>query len=157
MQSTKRRRAVSSRMRQPRQASRRMKRPQRCAAGCAMDDFMSKIPADREEWTLFVRNKYLAEENERLRKENDRLKSFNGHAAPDEREVNREGGWPDPEPLIEPHEKEQPYPLDALPSVISSAVTEYRDYGQQPLSLIASSGLAGASLASQGLIDVARD
>jgi len=118
---------------------------------------MSKIPADREEWTLFVRNKYLAEENERLRKENDRLKSFNGHAAPDEREVNREGGWPDPEPLIEPREKEQPYPLDALPSVISSAVTEYRDYGQQPLSLIASSGLATASLASQGLVDVARD
>jgi hypothetical protein len=122
-----------------------------------MDDFMSKIPAAREEWTLFARNKHLAEENERLRKENDRLKSFNGHAAPDEREANREGGWPDPEPLIEPHEKEQPYPLDALPSVISSAVTEYRDYGQQPLSLIASSGLATASLASQGLVDVARD
>jgi hypothetical protein len=119
-----------------------------------MGDFMSEIPANREEWTLFVRNKHLAEENERLRKE---IKSLNGHAGPDEREVNREGARPDPEPLIEPREEEQPYPLDALPSVISSAVTEYRAYGQQPLSLDASSALVAASLASQGLVDVARD
>jgi hypothetical protein len=122
-----------------------------------MGDFTSKIPAAREEWTLFVRNKHLAEENERLRKENHRLQSLNGDAAPHDRETNREGAWPDAELLIEPREDEQPYPLDALPSVISSAVTEYRAYGQQPLPLIASSALAGASLASQGLIDVARD
>jgi len=76
--------------------------------------------------------------------------------------LNRERGdgrhtWPEPEPLIEPHDEEKPYPLDALPDVISAAVTEYRAYGQQPLSLIASSALAAASLSSQGLADVARD
>jgi hypothetical protein len=66
-------------------------------------------------------------------------------------------GWPDPEPLIEPGEEERPYPVDALPPVISAAVEEYRGYGQQPLSMIASSAVAAASLASQGLADVARD
>ena len=76
--------------------------------------------------------------------------------------LNRKRGdgrhtWPEPEPLIEPHDEEKPYPLDALPDVISAAVTEYRAYGQQPLSLIASSALAAASLGSQGLADVARD
>jgi len=76
--------------------------------------------------------------------------------------LNRERGdgrhtWPEPEPLIEPHDEEKPYPLDALPDVISAAVTEYRAYGQQPLSLIASSALAAVSLSSQGLADVARD
>ena len=76
--------------------------------------------------------------------------------------LNRKRGdgrhtWPEPEPLIEPHDEEKPYPLDALPDVISAAVTEYRAYGQQPLSLIASSALAAASLSSQGLADVARD
>src|SRR5690242_8853970 len=49
------------------------------------------------------------------------------------------------------------YPVDALPPIISAAVEEYRAYGQQPLPLIASSALAAASLASQGLADVARD
>jgi hypothetical protein len=65
--------------------------------------------------------------------------------------------WPDPQPLFEPSEAERPYPLDALPSVIARAITEYRTYGQQPLALIAGSALATTSLASQGLADVARD
>jgi hypothetical protein len=65
--------------------------------------------------------------------------------------------WPDPEPLFEPQEVERAYPLDALPSLISAAIEEYRTYGQQPLSLLASSAMATVSLASQGLADVARD
>ena len=65
--------------------------------------------------------------------------------------------WPDPEPLFEPGEEERPYPLNALPTAISAAVTEYRTYGQQPLALIASSANATATLASQGLVDVARN
>ncbi len=65
--------------------------------------------------------------------------------------------WPDPEPLFAPNEAERPYPLDALPVVMARAIEEYRAYGQQPLALIACSALASASLASQGLVDVARD
>jgi hypothetical protein len=65
--------------------------------------------------------------------------------------------WPEPEALIEPQGAERPYPLDAMPDIIAAAVREYRAYGQQPLSLIASSALAAAALASQGLADVARD
>jgi hypothetical protein len=65
--------------------------------------------------------------------------------------------YPDPEPLVEPEDVARPYPIDALPRLISAAVQEYRAYGQQPLSIIASSALAATSLASQGLTDVARD
>jgi hypothetical protein len=65
--------------------------------------------------------------------------------------------YPVPKPLVEPEDVERPYPIDALPRLISAAVQEYRAYGQQPLSIIASSALAATSLASQGLADVARD
>jgi hypothetical protein len=65
--------------------------------------------------------------------------------------------WPDPEPLIEPEDAELDYPLDALAAIILAAVKEYQAYGQQPLSLIASSALAATSLACQGLADVERD
>jgi hypothetical protein len=97
-----------------------------------------------------------------LQKELDRLKSLNGRGPNDigvepSDSKDRNLVWPDPEPLIEPREEERPYPLDALPKLISAAVTEYRAYGQQPLSLIASSAVSAASLASQGLADVARD
>lgn len=50
-----------------------------------------------------------------------------------------------------------PYPIDALPSLIRTAVTAYQAYGQQPLSLIANSALANVSLACQALANVARD
>jgi len=66
-------------------------------------------------------------------------------------------GWPDPEPLFEPAEAERPYPLEALPRVMADAISEYQAYGQQPLPLVACSALATASLAAQGLADVARD
>jgi hypothetical protein len=72
-------------------------------------------------------------------------------------EQAEEVDWPDPEPLFEPAEAERPYPLDAAPSIISKAVEQYRNYGQQPLPLIAGSALATASLATQGIVDVARD
>jgi len=65
--------------------------------------------------------------------------------------------WPEPEPLFEPSEAEHAYPLDALPTIIAEAIDEYRAYGQQPLPLIACSALSSASLAAQGLVDVARD
>jgi len=81
-------------------------------------------------------------------------KATNGSA---ETKSGDAGYWPDPEPVIEPEKAERPYPLDALPRIISAAAEEYRAYGQQPLSMIASSALAATSLASQGLADVARD
>jgi hypothetical protein len=64
--------------------------------------------------------------------------------------------WPDPEPL-EDAGVELPYPLDALPSIIGDAVAEYQSYGQQPVPMVACSGLASASLAAQPLADVVRD
>lgn len=70
---------------------------------------------------------------------------------------NGKDDWPDPSPIYEPHEQEKEYPLNALPKIISEAVAEYRTYGQQPISLTASSAIAAASLATQGLADVARD
>lgn len=65
--------------------------------------------------------------------------------------------WPDPEPLAAPADEEQPYPLHALPPIIGNAVAEYQQYGQQPTSMIAGSALSAASVAVQGLVDVARD
>jgi putative DNA primase/helicase len=50
-----------------------------------MDDLISEIPTDREQWLLLARNKHLAEENERLRTENERLRSPNGHGADSKR------------------------------------------------------------------------
>ena len=52
----------------------------------------------------------LAEEI--VRKKSNGAKS-NGH--------DPDAGWPDPEPLIEPGEEEWPYPVDALPPIISAA------------------------------------
>jgi uncharacterized protein DUF3987 len=65
--------------------------------------------------------------------------------------------WPDPEPLYQTSADEQPYPINALPLVMGTAVKEYRAYGQQPMPLVACSALAAAALASQGLCDVRRD
>jgi len=72
-------------------------------------------------------------------------------------ENSEEVNWPDPEPLFEPADAERRYPLDALPPIIAEAVEQYQAYGQQPLPLVACSGLAASSLAAQGLADVARD
>jgi hypothetical protein len=72
-------------------------------------------------------------------------------------DLAEETNWPNPEPLFEPAEAERPYPLDALPRIMADAIRQYQIYGQQPLSLVACSALASASLATQGLADVARD
>jgi hypothetical protein len=72
-------------------------------------------------------------------------------------EMAEEVNWPDPEPLFEPAEAERPYPVQALPCIMAAAIEEYRAYGQQPSSLVACSALSTASLAAQGLVDIARD
>ena len=64
---------------------------------------------------------------------------------------------PDPEPLTAPDEEPKPYPLDALPPTIRAAVSAYQRFGQQPISLVASSALSVAALATQGLVNVGRD
>lgn len=64
---------------------------------------------------------------------------------------------PDPVPLTAPAEMPRPYPVAALQPVMRDAVLTYQAYGQQPLPLVASSALSVASLATQGLADVARD
>lgn len=50
-----------------------------------------------------------------------------------------------------------PFPVELLPKLAQKAVTSYQSYGQQPLSMVASSSLASMSLATQGLANVARD
>jgi hypothetical protein len=65
--------------------------------------------------------------------------------------------WPEPKPLIPPLADPQPYPRDALSPVLRDAVAEYCQYGQQPVPIAAASALGAASLAVQGLVDVARD
>src|SRR5215472_16920839 len=65
--------------------------------------------------------------------------------------------WPEPEPLIPPLADPAPYPLEALSPVLRDAVSEYCQYGQQPVPIAAASALGAASLAVQGLVDIARD
>jgi len=65
--------------------------------------------------------------------------------------------WPDPEPLLSPGASPRPYPVNALPKTMRDAVVGYQQYGQQPLEMVACSAIAAASLATQGLADVARD
>ena len=65
--------------------------------------------------------------------------------------------WPEPIPLIREAETPKPYPVDALGPIIGEAVREFQGYGKQPLAMVGSSALATASLACQGLADVARD
>jgi hypothetical protein len=68
-----------------------------------------------------------------------------------------EANWPEPEPLIAPAEAAAPYPIDAVPPTMRAAIEEYQRYGQQPMALVACSALGSASLAAQGLVDIARD
>jgi putative DNA primase/helicase len=65
--------------------------------------------------------------------------------------------WQEPQAFDRESAPPEPYPLDTLPGPIGAAVREYQTYGQQPVALVASSALAGVSLAAQGLADVARD
>lgn len=65
--------------------------------------------------------------------------------------------WPDEPESLDVATAMAPYPLDALPGIVSAAVTEYLAYGQQPPALVASSALAAVALSAQGLANVARD
>jgi hypothetical protein len=65
--------------------------------------------------------------------------------------------WEYPVPFTTTQIEDIPYPTHALPSILQSTVTEYQQYGQQPIALIACSALANISLACQSLANVARD
>jgi hypothetical protein len=67
------------------------------------------------------------------------------------------GEWREPEPLTDPADRPEPYPVAQLPRTLREAVVEYRAYGQQPVSLVAGAALASTSLAVQGLVNVRRD
>ncbi len=86
---------------------------------------------------------------------------MNEHANPfaDAEEIHDAGDedWPEPKPLISPLADPAPYPLDALSPTLRNAVAEYGEFGQQPVPIAAASALGTASLAAQGLVDVARD
>ena len=74
-------------------------------------------------------------------------------------EVRKVSGsnWHPPLPLQKQLTEEAPYPIDALPRVLQHAITGYQEYGQQPISLIASSALANVSVSCQALANVGRD
>ena len=65
--------------------------------------------------------------------------------------------WPDFVPLVREEEEPKPFPVAALGTMMKEAVIEFHGYGKQPLSMIAGSALATASLTCQGLADVGRD
>jgi putative DNA primase/helicase len=64
--------------------------------------------------------------------------------------------WHKPTQLIGQIDR-QPYPVDALPSLIGAAVREGQQCTQAPVEMVASSALATASLSAQALADVRRD
>jgi putative DNA primase/helicase len=63
--------------------------------------------------------------------------------------------WDEPQPLVTKIPPE-PYPLAALPPLVLDAVEEVVDFVQCPAAMAATSALAVASLAVQGLVDVER-
>jgi len=65
--------------------------------------------------------------------------------------------WQSPIPLVREQEEPQPYPVEDLGQIIGEAVEEFQYYGKQPISMVASTALATASLCCQGLADVSRD
>lgn len=64
--------------------------------------------------------------------------------------------WDDPEPLAQVA-KAEPYPVDALPSIMSNAVREVQAYVQAPMAMVAGAALGALSIAVQGLVDIDRD
>jgi len=79
------------------------------------------------------------------------------HARPvNDDDVKLKAEWPEPLPLIAVVEPE-PYPIDALPAVIRSAVKEVQAFVQAPVSLVASCALSAVSLAVQAHVDVKRE
>ena len=71
--------------------------------------------------------------------------------------IEKNDEWAEFVPLVREEEEPRPFPVEALGTTIEEAVKEFKKYGKQPLSMIAGSALATASLACQGLADVGRD
>ena len=71
--------------------------------------------------------------------------------------IEKNDEWAEFVPLVREEEEPRPFPVEALGTTIEEAVIEFQGYGKQPLSMIAGSALATASLACQGLADVGRD
>ena len=71
--------------------------------------------------------------------------------------IEKNDEWAEFVPLVREEEEPRPFPVEALGTTIEEAVIEFKKYGKQPLSMIAGSALATASLACQGLADVGRD
>lgn len=66
------------------------------------------------------------------------------------------GSWDAPQPLTIKRDPE-PYPLDALPPLIRSAVEEVCTFVQAPVSLVATSALGAVAIVGQAFADVKRD
>jgi len=71
--------------------------------------------------------------------------------------IEKNDEWAEFVPLVREEEEPRPFPVEAVGTTIEEAVIEFKKYGKQPLSMIAGSALATASLACQGLADVGRD
>ncbi|AUH74207.1 DUF3987 domain-containing protein (plasmid) [Legionella sainthelensi] len=54
-------------------------------------------------------------------------------------------------------QEESAYPLQGLPAILQKTVSDYQQYGQEPISLIACGSLANVFLGGQSLANVARD
>ena len=82
-----------------------------------------------------------------------RKTAFAAARAPKPTDIREE--WPEPSPLTG-GEKQEPYPVDALPEVIGEAVGEVTDFVQCPTSLMACSAIAAISTVVAGQVDVRR-
>ena len=77
----------------------------------------------------------------------------NGHADAGEAE-GADKPWPEPMPLIRPLGQTEPFPIDALGTILGNAAKGITDLVQCPLAIAACSVLAVASLATQPHVDV---
>ncbi len=64
--------------------------------------------------------------------------------------------WANPDDLLRIGNAE-PYPVEALPALMSAAVREVQAYVQAPMAMVAGAALGTLSMAAQGLLDVDRD
>lgn len=60
--------------------------------------------------------------------------------------------WPEPEPLEDPGVSEQPYPVDALGSILGGAANAIAEHSQCPLAMAGQAVLVAAAFASQAQI-----
>jgi putative DNA primase/helicase len=63
--------------------------------------------------------------------------------------------WPELQPLIAQIDQ-QDYPIDALPTLVRSAVQEVAEYVKAPIALVTTSALAALSVSTQAYVDVRR-